>query len=300
IDQAPRQTSEEVRMAAVLLRQALLAKATELARAGRYAEAERLLSEAPDDGARAPATLDLLARIHAQQGNLREAEACWGEAARLAPEHNAYRAGLARIARLQSRSVRRSRILPGLIGLVMVAVGIVLFSLIVKRESHEPGAETAIPTPKPETTSARAGPPNVQMDVRIAIPGVTLKPEGSALVVIFDEGLFTNGSVLKPEARILLASLGRQLAPHAGRITVTVIGHTDHWPMPAGRRYRDNAALGLARAVAVVERLRATAHLPGGAFSAVGAGEATPPYPNDAHSHARNRTVTLRIASLGR
>jgi len=291
IDQTSRPASDEARLAAALLRQTLLARATELARAGRYAEARGLLSEAPEDGA----CLDLLARIHAQQGNLSEAEACWIEAARLAPGRDAYRAELARIASLQNRSAPRSRLLlPGLIVLAIAAVGIALFVPIAKRE---PNAKIAVSVARPQTTSASDGPP----DVRIAVPGVSLKPDGSALVVAFDEGLFKNGSVLKPKARILLASVGRQLQPHAGRIAVAVIGHTDNWPMPPGRRYRDNAALGLARAAVAVEHLRAIAHLPTSMLSAAAADEATTPYPNDTPvNRARNRTVVMRIYSISR
>lgn len=169
IDQTSRHASEEARLAAALLRQTLLARATELARAGRYAEAMRLLSEAPEDGV----CLDLLARIYAQQGNLIEAESCWVEAARLAPGRDAYRAELARIADLRSRSTPRLRLLPGLIVLAIAALGVVLASLIVRREPREPRAEIAAPAPKPLSTSASDSPPNIQ----IAIPGVSLKQE---------------------------------------------------------------------------------------------------------------------------
>ncbi len=106
---------------------------------------------------------------------------------------------------------------------------------------------------------------------------------------------------LKPEARDLLAALGRQLEPYVGQISVCVIGHTDDVPAPAGSVYRDNAGLAMARALAVVEHLRASASLPASMFSIRGLGEAAAPYPNDApDGRARNRTVVIRIERIGK
>ncbi|ANZ41584.1 hypothetical protein BBK82_42185 [Lentzea guizhouensis] len=49
------------------------ARAADLARAGRHDDARLIL----EDLGRDPATLDLLARVHAQRGDLAAAEAAW-------------------------------------------------------------------------------------------------------------------------------------------------------------------------------------------------------------------------------
>jgi tetratricopeptide (TPR) repeat protein len=77
----------------------VLAQATDLARTGRYVEADRLLAENIRDLERMPAALDLRARVHAQQGQLREARSCWKRALQLDPTNEVYIAALERIKR---------------------------------------------------------------------------------------------------------------------------------------------------------------------------------------------------------
>lgn len=81
-----------------LLEHLVLAQATDLARSGRYAEADKLLAENMRDLDRTPAALDLRARMYAQQGQLREARSCWNRALQLDPTNEAtYIASLDRI-----------------------------------------------------------------------------------------------------------------------------------------------------------------------------------------------------------
>lgn len=73
----------------------MLAQATLWARAGRYADAERLLTELLDR--QVPTALDLQARIYAQRGQFREAHDCWKKALQLDPANEAYVAGIQRL-----------------------------------------------------------------------------------------------------------------------------------------------------------------------------------------------------------
>jgi flagellar motor protein MotB len=130
---------------------------------------------------------------------------------------------------------------------------------------------------------------------------VSLKPEGTESVVTFDVGLFSHGTNLNADAKSTLTALGRQLESHVGRINVSVVGHTDDVPLLLGQTYRDNVALGLARAMAVVNHLRATTNLPSNLFSISSFGESLPPYPNDTpDNRLRNRTVVIRISAAKR
>jgi type VI secretion system protein ImpK len=285
-----------------LLHQVTLARAADLARAGHYSEAEPLLSEAVGEDQAMPAALDLLARIRAQQGRLLEAEALWTRACQLDPTNEAYRAGLHRIANMQRRPVWLAFLSPWLVGLVVVGI-IIATGLFVRNSLSEWRASfqselAGITAAQEAITSQRQGKPP---DVTLKIPGVSLRTEGDEIIVIFDSGLFARGTALNPEAKALLTELGHELEPYVGRIALRVIGHTDDVPMPAEREYRDNIALSLARAVAVVEQLRATSRLPAVMFSTSGLGERLAPYVNDTpENRARNRTVVIRISGIER
>ncbi len=85
-----------------LLRRVQLSRAAELARNGNHAAAEALLRDLTT-GADAPAeALELLARIAAQQGRTREAEALFERAAAADPSDSRYHEALARLARHRS------------------------------------------------------------------------------------------------------------------------------------------------------------------------------------------------------
>jgi type VI secretion system protein ImpK len=285
-----------------LLVQIMLARATDLARAGRYSEAENLLSEVSGKGEVTPAVLDLSARIRAQQGRLLEAEALWRQASQLDPANEAYRAGLHRIVRMQRRPIWIATLLPWLVGLIVVgAISIAGFAVrsYVSELRASLKSEVARVAAAQEAIRAQlqGEPPNVNLK----IPGASLRVERNDCVIIFDSGLFARGAELKPDAKTTLTELGRQLEPYVGRLALRVIGHTDDLPMPAEREFRDNIALGMARAVAVVDHLRATTRLPSSMFTMISPGEHLTPYANDTpENRERNRTVVIRLSNIRR
>jgi len=65
--------------------------AARVARGGHLPEAETMIASLPLTGPLGPATLDLKARICAQQGRLAEAQFCWMEAVRQSPGNESYR-----------------------------------------------------------------------------------------------------------------------------------------------------------------------------------------------------------------
>lgn len=74
--------------------------AARAARSGRFQEAEVLMSSLPLDGPLGPATLDLKAKLYAQQGRLVEAQLCWMEAVRQSPGNEPYRRSLQYVTRI--------------------------------------------------------------------------------------------------------------------------------------------------------------------------------------------------------
>lgn len=79
---------------------ATLHEAARTARRGHLAEAEVLISGLPLDGPLGATTLDLKARLCAQQGRLVEAQLCWMEAIRLSPGNDSYRRSLSYLTHL--------------------------------------------------------------------------------------------------------------------------------------------------------------------------------------------------------
>jgi flagellar motor protein MotB len=143
----------------------------------------------------------------------------------------------------------------------------------------------------------RIAEPAAPPEFEFGLPGVSVRRDGPAVVATFEEGLFSEGDSLRVEARQLLTALGRALEPQAGEIAISAIGHSDDLTPRGDSAFRDNAALGLSRAFAVVEHLRATTTLPAEVFQLQSAGARNPPFPNDSPANrARNRTAVLRIS----
>jgi chemotaxis protein MotB len=121
-----------------------------------------------------------------------------------------------------------------------------------------------------------------------------LRPQGEWLDIDLDANwLFASGSAQPQDsARSLLALLAQRLAPLSGE--VQVLGFTDNQPIRT-TQFASNWALSAARAVAVVELLKAEGVAPE-RLSAVGMGEHHPVASNDSTTgRAQNRRVVLRI-----
>ncbi|MFH1861767.1 MAG: hypothetical protein ABH878_03045, partial [bacterium] len=143
----------------------------------------------------------------------------------------------------------------------------------------------------------------VQLDTTLAginlnIPGITQKTVSDRMSLCFDEGLFKGGTdQLKPQAATILETLGGKLA-QLGSIHVAVIGCTDDLPLPEGSHFRNNEVLGWARALAAMEQLKESSHLPVSTFSLHCRTALQAPYPNDSpENRACNRTVILQISA---
>lgn len=299
--------SEANMTAMLLLNRVALGEASELARKGNYAEAESLLSDLIRDGTNASA-FDLLARIKAQQGRLYEAESLWKKAAKINPDNQSYTEGLRRIANMKRYPVWLA-VFFHLLVVVVVVIGVIAFLVLFKSVSERTVTNTN--TSRATSSSTQASPvvqhevpttspkEETPFNMELNIQGFSLKKDNTDFVGTFDEGLFVRGISLKPEAEKKLSELGQQLKSFEGRVIVRVVGQTDNIPVPAGRAYRDNVALGLARAMTVVEKLRSSSQLPAEMFLIGSKGEMDAPFPNDTPEHRENnQTVVLRISKI--
>lgn len=123
-------SSASTRLEPEKVRQVLDA-AARVARSGHLQEAETMISSLPLEGPLCPATLDLKARICAQQGRLVEAQLCWMEAVRQSPGNESYRRSLQYVTRVLRPS--RLPVLICIVALAMLVIVAVVFAGIVGR-----------------------------------------------------------------------------------------------------------------------------------------------------------------------
>jgi flagellar motor protein MotB len=312
---AARATADAVRLAR--------ADAARLARAGYYDSARRALDEFAGRDSTEVDALDLLARVHAQQGDLVAADKAWARVERLDPDHTGAHAGRRRIREIWS--ARRSR--PGpragaaLAALLLVGGGAAAgWSFAPRPVAADPSRDGEVLAEladlRGQVTGMREEIGDLRADgthtadtataerlrsVRAALDGPlwTVRPDGAALTLTFREAVFlAGGAEMSDDGRAALADVGRRLgrAGASSDLDVTVVGHTSDTAPVEGGPYADNAAVGLARALAAAEVVANGAALPLSSVDVATSGDVAPPYPNtDAAGRTRNQTVTLTI-----
>lgn len=283
-----------------------LAEAADLARLGDYAAAAELLQrEATDDVTR----LDLLARVHAQAGDLEQADAAWARVLELAPESASALAGRRLIAKIRSGRLRKrpiGRRLAAAGAAVVVVAGVAVIVATLPWSAPEP-APTAAPvaTTSPavqaeldrlhasQSQAAEAEQSRQQKLTALAAhlggDGVQVTT-GSAVTITFDEGLF-GPNAISPSAdgRRALERWGAVLKGQDVR--VTVIGHGVAVP---GGPATGGSSTALARAASAARVLATASGLPLTTFAITSADQATPVHGGT--DAAANRTVTLEVA----
>ncbi len=313
----PQRNTMPTSLLGVLVSDAILCRAASLARKGEYAVAESLLKQLVGSENESSRALDLLARIYAQQGRFSEAETFWKRALELEPNNTLYLAGLNRIAQIQGRPLRASVPLSMVVAFIAILlvciVGFVVREQIIHLRElllrevaqanssviesiRESNMKTILYL---EEKVDRVKTLSMASQLTIQLDGASVKTEQDNLIISFHDGLFLSGAHLKPEVKTLLSQLGEQLRPHASYISIRIVGHTDNLPVTKGWLYRDNAALGMARAVTVANFLSRNAGLPMNIFLLQSAGKSQPPYPNDtSENRLRNRTVVIYISAV--
>jgi flagellar motor protein MotB len=289
-----------------------VARAAELARAGDPEGALAVLAAAP--GPATVARLDLTARIHAQLGNYDAADAAWRRAAEL-NGGDAFRAERDRVAAERSGRARRPRralwpALAALVAAALVAAAVVVaFGAPAPDPAGAPGragelsdlqAQQSEIMQRLDRIEGAVAPRDVLGPVQADLagpPGYLVRADGDALVVALPSSPFGGtGAQLSPEGDAAMAELGRRLAPHADRIDVRVVGHTDDTQLRPGAEFADNESLALARGLAAARRLAAATGQPLESIAIATAGPDRAPFPNTSpDSRTSNRTVTIQV-----
>jgi type VI secretion system protein ImpK len=273
---------------AALLAQAAISQAIELARMGRYHEAEQALGLQSE--LNSSTALDLLARIRAQQGRLIEAQNLWSEAARLDPHNESCRAALLRLSRM-NRYSSWDGVGRRIAEVVFVALVLAAFAVMVQRwwlqerRSLLTEIRTAL-QPAPRVNTPR---------LNFQLQGVSERFEGDDVVLRFDVGLFRNADMLTPQAKTLLATVGQHLQPVPATSAICIIGYSDDLPVRLQMHFRDNRFLAVARAHTVAQFIASSTGIPERRFT-LQSGDGSI-YPNDSpQDRARNRSVEIRIS----
>lgn len=294
---------------------AVLAEAARQARQGRYDAARRLLDQLGGRDSDDLEVLDLLARVHAQLGDLAAADACWARVEEIDRGHAGAREGRRRVAATWAGRHRSGARRAGSVVLVvlLVAAGVVVGSVLT------PSDQAADSTVLAELRRSRAQQQELRDDLgalrsdvdravvqprrtlesareELAGPGRTVRLDEETVVVMFRTQLFTGAADLSPRGRRVLADAAGKLPDVDGDVAVSVVGHTDDVPVPAGSTYADNVELGLARAAAAARVVSRAADVPLGSVAVASGGPAGAPYPNTtAENRRKNRTVTLVV-----
>lgn len=291
------QSFSEADSAISLLSKALLPKAAELARAGKYLEAECLLEHLIQEGNELPVIFDLMARIRAQQGRLLEAQSYWADAIQLSSSKDIYRTALKRIEHLQTGPPWIGRIRQLILGLVILLSLTLITGVTIPlvRKIRIPDHPEKVGSIKETAITPAKTPPQMNINIQ----GTMVKIKDDYLEITFINGLFSRKTELSQEAKAILDLLAEELRPYEGKIQVNVEGHTDNLPILNGWIFRDNVSLGMQRAVTVIDYLRFKGQLPAKMFKASSVGELHSLYPNDTpENQMRNRTVVIRITTL--
>jgi outer membrane protein OmpA-like peptidoglycan-associated protein len=271
--------------AAALMMQALLSRAAFLARQGRYDSAELVLAGLPSD---MPESIDLLARIRAQQGRMRDAAELWTKALRLDPSNGRFRDGLRKAEHNRWGRWTRPVVVMAIAALLVLAAGFGLQRLAARRSQ----VVIANPIRRPPVVEAE------ETRISFSVPGVVQNSSDATTILQFESGLFSRTLLLSPAGKEMLAAIGHQIEPHWRQVTLTVVGHTDDLPIVRSGRFHDNEALALARADAVIRYISTVSRIPASAWVIRRAPDVRCLYPCDSLAgRLKNRTVELRIAA---
>ncbi|RZQ60489.1 hypothetical protein [Amycolatopsis suaedae] len=281
-----------------------LAQAGDAARKGHHGQARRILAELGGADSSDPKVLDLLARVHAQQGDLGAADDCWRRAQELDPSLPGPDEGRRRIAELNARRFRRRRGAVAVLVIVVAAAGVgvgwwVSSPAAAPAPSDGLGQIAADQRGLSERVDEMARTlehrGRVLADVRTALAGspVQVRDEQGGLLLVFPRGLFSSLDRLSPDGRAALADLAGRLRRVNGPLALRVIGHTENAQVSPSSGFTDNPDLALRRARVAAEEMASAGGLPLSGFGLAAGDPAGPPFP--ATEPDRNRTVTLLV-----
>jgi hypothetical protein len=194
-----------------------------LARDYHYLESQQMLTTLGDD----PNALDLLARVHVQNGQIDDAKECWKRVLLEHPQSPEAREGLLALEKLPLRSSLRYR-MEALGTIVCVALALGVFNVGAAWQSHHSSNPFNSLSPQQSKLLSRPLPVSEHVEH-------------------FSAPLFLSGTRLSIQGQQLLIDLGNEPRLRSAD-RIEIIGQADGVRLRQKSRYRSNRELALARA----------------------------------------------------
>lgn len=287
------------------------------------------------DHATVLAALDLRAKVHAQRGELTEADACWSRVEAVAPDDPDAAAGRRTLAKIAAgRRPARPVVHSGRLAVVAAALaGAALIGgggwlLANGGDGDRPPADSVADadteSERLEEASRRADTLEDRLaareagdtaaaarrdstldavEKRLAMPGVEIRRHADDdLQVVFSTGVFPYDSVIGPQGAAALTEIGRRLAdldsdpdPGAGSGAGVETTVVGHSVAVPGGAPSGGSVVALNRARVAAQYLAQDSDLRLTDFRLVSADQRRGPFPATEANAPRNRTVTLLI-----
>ena len=158
---------------------------------------------------------------------------------------------------------------------------------------------TPVASSAPATAPATAATtiPGRSMPEAWTIAGCKVETLENGYSIVFEEPAFETVDNISKTGMAAIKLLAAKLKSLDGGAQVIVTGYTDNVPMSKPTaKFKSNADIALARAIAAAEHLKAFAKNGALAFETAAGREVDAPYPNDTPGNRRrNRTATVRV-----
>ncbi len=283
--------------------------ATEAASKGDYSLANKYISNLSDTHEDMPILLDLRAKIHAQQGKLKEAEFLWEKCVALNPENSTYNEALNRVNKLQRTNVTWRFRWAKLIGTVLTIILLSILLVFIFNRNDEKTSKLEILQKQQSATLKRienklVTNENAPTDNLIPIiskkieevNGIGLEKNNQGLLIKFNEGLFSNGIKFRPSHEATINQLAKVLETYSGKITIIILGCSDTIPLTDSIQFKSNHDLGLARANYVYNIFYQNSRIATESLIFGSVGDTNTPFSNDTRENRmKNRTVFIKI-----
>lgn len=300
------------------------------AKAGEAAGAER---------ATVVAALNLRAKVHAQRGEMAEADACWTRVEALAPDDPDAAAGRRTLAKIAAgRRHARPVVHTGRVAVVAAALaatvaGVALVGGAVRLLSNDDdggdrgdrasgsvaGSDTGSERLRAESRRAdelkqrlaaieegatadaeRRDSTLDEVEKRLAMPGVEIRRHAEDVQLVFTTGVFPYDSVISAEGATALTEIGRRLSGlNAEAGTAVETTVVGHSVVVPGGSPSGGSVVALERARVAAQYLAQDSDLRLTDFRLVSADQRRGPFPATDANAPRNRTVTLLITPKG-
>ncbi|MDY0152138.1 MAG: OmpA family protein [Candidatus Cloacimonas sp.] len=279
-------------------------RAIDFAYKGEYGLADSLFNEIVRDYGETSFLLDLQARSYVQQGRLKEAEILLNKANLLNPNNLKYLAALKRVRNLNKLFgtvpfTLRSQSIAAIAMSIIILIFTIFVSfkpLNLQINSKKVQTSQTLQSNNPKQIDSASTEIDKLQRLISSIPGIVSKIDKGDLVVIFEHGLFSNGTKLNESSEIALDSLCNSLGSRSNYQDIIIYGCTDNIPMMKAQKYKDNLSLGKARAEKVYITLTKKTSIPAEKILTCSYGELLPAFLDEnALQDMRQRTVFLKI-----